>query len=46
MLRRIRDATRISFGEMKAIGIFSFVFRIARFIDAVLSRGIRSQEIR
>jgi hypothetical protein len=35
----------ISFGEMKARRIFSFAFHIARLIDAILSSGIRSQQI-
>jgi hypothetical protein len=52
MLHRVWDATTafsfagfISFGEMKARRIFSFAFHIARLIDAILSSGIRSQQI-
>jgi hypothetical protein len=36
MLQCVWDATHISFGEMKARRIFSFAFRIARLIDALL----------
>jgi hypothetical protein len=53
MLHRVWDAATafsfagfISFGEMKARRIFSFAFHIARFIDASLSRGIPSRQIR
>jgi hypothetical protein len=46
MLRCIRDARCIPFGENMTTRIFSFSFRSPPVIDAVIRTGIPSRQIR